>query len=118
MDNFKTIDRLINSVLSMFILLTLTNCQSQNNSPKTLYKSPKEVFILDSVTLKSKYNTFKIVTFEKNSLKNKENVQHNSNAIVVLIKENGKLYNYKLNNKLVFAYDDNCPADGYRQNCW
>lgn len=100
-------------LLIFAFVLFLSNCQSQDNPKKTIFKLPKDLFILDSVTVKTKAKNFKLITLEKSELKKKENVQHNSNTVVVLIEENRKYYKYKQNNKLIFSYDDNCPADGY-----
>ena len=94
-------------------ILSLYNCNGQDNSKKITFKLPKNFFILDSVSLITKVKNFKIVTLENNEVKNKDNAQHNANPIFILAKEKGKYYKAFQNNKIIFSYDDNCPADGY-----
>lgn len=68
---------------------------------------------LESVQLKLKSNEYKIEVLEKKDLQNKENIQHNSNPILIFKKSNNDFLILKENNQLIFDYNDNCPADGY-----
>jgi hypothetical protein len=95
------------------VILSFYSCKAQNDSKKVKFVIPKDSFILDSVSLIMKEKVFKVITLEKNELKNKDNVQHNSNPIIILEKEGKQFNKIMQNNKLVFKYDDNCPADGY-----
>ncbi|MCV9926102.1 hypothetical protein OIU83_00420 [Flavobacterium sp. LS1R49] len=74
---------------------------------------PKGFYILDSTLISLKNIKYKILTLEKEEIKNKDNAQHNSNPIVILEKTGNKYYKKNDNYNLVFKYDDNCPADGY-----
>ena len=100
-------------LILLTFILSLYSCNGQDNTKRIIFKYPKDQFILDSVSLKSKTKHFKVVTLEKNDKKNKHNAQHNSNPIIILVKDNGKYYKAFQNNKIIFSYDDNCPADGY-----
>lgn len=74
---------------------------------------PKGFYILDSTLINLKDIKYKILTLEKDEIKNKDNAQHNSNPIVVLEKKGNRYYKKNDNYNLVFKYDDNCLADGY-----
>jgi hypothetical protein len=74
---------------------------------------PKGFYILDSTMISLKNIKYKILTLEKDEIKNKDNAQHNSNPIVILKRTNNGYYKIMDNYNLVFKYDDNCPADGY-----
>lgn len=75
---------------------------------------PNGFYILDSTIINLKNLNFKILTLEKEEIKNKDNAQHNSNPIIILEKtDSNKYYKQNDNYNLVFKYDDNCPADGY-----
>jgi hypothetical protein len=100
-------------LLIFTFIFSLYNCNGQDSAKKRTFKIPKDQFILDSASVSTKLNFFKVVVLEKSELKNKDNAQHNSNSIIILAKEKGKYFKRFQNNKLVFAYDDNCPADGY-----
>lgn len=89
----------------------------QNSANKISNKQtialPKGFYILDSTMINLKTRNYKILTLEKEEIKNKDNAQHNSNPIVILEKTNNKYFEKNSNYDLVFKYDDNCPADGY-----
>ncbi|MBF7092078.1 hypothetical protein IUY40_11055 [Flavobacterium sp. ALJ2] len=74
---------------------------------------PKGFYILDSTLINLNDVKYKILTLEKNEIKNKDNAQHNSNPIVILEKKDNGYYKKNDNYNLVYKYDDNCPADGY-----
>jgi hypothetical protein len=74
---------------------------------------PKGFYILDSTQINLKNEEFKILALEKDDIKNKKNAQHNSNPIIILKKNNTNYQKVNENYKIVFKYDDNCPADGY-----
>lgn len=74
---------------------------------------PKGFYSLDSTIINLKNVEFKILTLEKDEMKDKLNPQHNSNPIVILEKKNNEYQKINENYNLVFKYDDNCPADGY-----
>jgi len=74
---------------------------------------PKGFYVLDSTIINLKNVEFKVVTLEKDEIKNNENVQHNSNPIIILQKKNNQYQKINDNYDIVFKYDDNCPADGY-----
>jgi hypothetical protein len=74
---------------------------------------PKGLYILDSTIINLKNSEFKILTLEKDEIKNKKNAQHNSNPIIILQKKNYQYQKVNDNYDIVFKYDDNCPADGY-----
>ncbi len=82
-------------------------------SDKQTIALPKGFYILDSTIINLKTKNYKILTLEKEEIKNKDNAQHNSNPIVILEKTNNKYFEKSSNYDLVFKYDDNCPADGY-----
>ncbi|WP_445709997.1 hypothetical protein [Flavobacterium sp.] len=89
---------------------------NQNNiisSTIDSYSLPSNMFIYDSIKAYSNQNEYNILVLEKESLKNKDNVQHNSNQIVILQKKEKDFIKIKENNRLVFQFNDNCPADGY-----
>ncbi|MPS72950.1 MAG: DUF3828 domain-containing protein [Chryseobacterium sp.] len=68
-------------------------------------------YVLDSVNLKIQTDVYKICVLEKLKNKNKENIQHNSNPII-LYKNGNKITE---NKNLIFLYNDNCPADGFQK---
>ena len=74
---------------------------------------PKGFYVLDSTIINLKKLEFKLLTLEKDEIKNKENAQHNSNPIIILQKKNNQYQKVNDNYDIVFKYDDNCPADGY-----
>lgn len=74
---------------------------------------PKGFYVLDSTIINLKNVEFKVLTLEKDEIKNKENAQHNSNPIIILQKKNYQYQKVNDNYNIVFKYDDNCPADGY-----
>lgn len=92
-----------------FIIQNSTN----KISNKQTIALPKGFYILDSTMINLKTRNYKILTLEKEEIKNKDNAQHNSNQIVILEKTNNKYFEKSSNYDLVFKYDDNCPADGY-----
>ena len=92
-----------------FIIQNSTN----KISDKLTIALPKGFYILDSTMINLKTKNYKILTLEKEEIKNKDNAQHNSNPIVILEKTNNKYFEKSRNYDLVFKYDDNCPADGY-----
>lgn len=92
-----------------FIIQNSTN----KISDKQTIALPKGFYILDSTMINLKTRNYKILTLEKEEIKNKDNAQHNSNPIVILEKTNNKYFEKSSNYDLVFKYDDNCPADGY-----
>ena len=77
------------------------------------FKIPNGFYILDSTIINLKGIKYKILTLERNEIKNKENAQHNSNPVIILEKTDNTYYKKADNYNLVFKYDDNCPADGY-----
>lgn len=68
-------------------------------------------YVLDSGNLKLQKDIFEIYILEKTENRNKDNVQHNSNPI--LLYKNGKKFTE--NKNLIFSYNDNCPADGFQK---
>jgi hypothetical protein len=74
---------------------------------------PKGFYILDSTIINLKNVKYKILTLEKEKIRNKDNAQHNSNPIIILEKTTSDYRKINDNYNLVFKYDDNCPADGY-----
>lgn len=103
-------------VIIFFISLSFLNCSGQNSNDKkdkTDYSIPKNLYVLDSVSIKSDNKFFKIIILENKQIK-KENPTHNSLEIVILEKNaTDKFILKNKNNDIVFKYDDNCPADGY-----
>ena len=95
----------------LIFIISLSKCYSQNDL--SVYKLPKDKYILDSISIKTKTKNFKLIVLENSKVKNKQNSQHNSNIIILLCNYNNKLYINKQSNELIFSYDDNCPADGY-----
>ncbi|GAA5084093.1 hypothetical protein GCM10023210_03490 [Chryseobacterium ginsengisoli] len=79
------------------------------------YILPKNYFKLDSTQINLEKDKYEILILENNKKKDQKNFQHNSNPIEILRKtEKGYIEKAK-NNKLIFAYNDNCPADGFQR---
>lgn len=72
-----------------------------------------DYYNLESILLNLKSNEYKVEVLERTDLKDKENVQHNSNPIIILQKQDKDFIRLKENAHLIFDYDDNCPADGF-----
>ncbi|MDR7211464.1 hypothetical protein [Flavobacterium piscis] len=72
-----------------------------------------DYYNLESILLNLKSNKYKVEVLERTDLKDKENVQHNSNPIVILQKQDKDYIRLKENAQLIFDYDDNCPTDGF-----
>lgn len=95
--------------ISLF-LFTICSCNSQNKQTSS-YKIANNYYVIDSAFLGSK---FKIIVLEKKINKTKDISQHNSLPIIILEKRNNLFFEFKSNKKIFFAYNDNCPADGYQ----
>jgi hypothetical protein len=108
--------KLYKKIIITFFFLSFLNCNGQNSSDKvnaSKYSIPKNLYILDSVSIKSNNKLFKIIVLEKKQVK-KENPTHNSLEIVILEKiAKDKFILKTKNNNIVFKYEDNCPADGF-----
>lgn len=90
----------------------INNILSDDIINKTKVLSTKgDSYELDKSTIISNGNHYSIVVMEKNDKKNKENVQHNSNPIIIY-KKNQKILE---NLNLIFPYNNNCPADGFQK---
>lgn len=99
------------------ILFLIYSCNGQNkkdNSTISIYKTPIESYVIDSVMMNLKTKNLKIIVLEKNKNKNTKTYQHNSLSVVVLKKKDNNYLKIKLNEKISFAYNDNCPADGFQ----
>lgn len=81
---------------------------SQN---KTNYIIPKDYYVFDSAYFKN----YQILALERKEKKNDQSGIHHNLPIIVLHKNihSGTFEKIAENKKLVFSYDDNCPADIY-----
>ena len=96
-------------ILSLFFIYT---CSGQNKQTN-VYKLPKDSYVIDSVIIELNLKTLKVITLEKKKNKSKDNSDHFSCPIIILHKNNSNYYELVDNSKLVYNYNDNCPAGGY-----
>jgi hypothetical protein len=105
---------LINLVLCFLLINSCNGQKKQNNLKVSNYKLPKDSYVIDSTILSLKNKTIKILAIEKNKNKNVETYQHNSLPVIILEKSNSTYLKISANEKVFFAYNDNCPADGFQ----
>lgn len=106
-----------NLINLLYFLLLIYSCNGQTkkeNSRTSSYKSPNDSYVIDSVILNLKTKKIKILALEKKKNKNAESSQHNSLPLIILEKINNSYSKIKSNEKIFFAYNDNCPADGFQ----
>lgn len=101
-------------LICFFLISSCTGQKKQDNLKVSNYKIANDSYVLDSITLSLENKTIKILAIEKKVNKNIEISQHNSLPVIVLEKENNSYVKIAENNKVFFAYNDNCPADGFQ----
>ena len=94
-----------------FVIDAILNDEYLNFNKNSKKNEHIKFYVLDSAKLQLQKYSYKISVLEKNENKNKDNVQHNSNPII-LFKGNQKISE---NDNLIFSYNDNCPADGFQR---
>ncbi len=94
-----------------YLINCILNDEYLNFKDNFSQEEQNKFYVLDSANLKMQKNTYKISVLEKTENKNKENVQHNSNPIILY--KNGK--KIAQSNNLIYPYNDNCPADGFQR---
>jgi len=102
------------NLLLCFFLIFSCNGQKQNNLKRTNYKVATGSYVLDSIILPLENKTIKILVVEKNENKSIEISQHNSLPVIILEKKGDLYMKINENDKVFFAYNDNCPADGFQ----
>lgn len=85
------------------------------NNNTTVFSLPNNLFIYDSANVTVNDKKYEIYVLEKSDLKDAENAQHNSNSILVLSNQGKGLIKLKENNEIIFAYNSNCPSDGFEK---
>ena len=105
---------LINLLLCLLLIYSCKGQTKKENSITSSYKIPNDSYVMDSVVLKLKTKKIKIIALEKNKNRNTETAQHNSLPVVILENINNSFSKIKSNGKIFFAYNDNCPADGFQ----
>lgn len=85
------------------------------NNNSTVFSLPNNLFVYDSASVIVNNKKYEIYVLEKSDLKDAENAQHNSNSILILSNQVEGLIKLKENNKIVFAYNSNCPSDGFEK---
>jgi len=105
---------LINLVLCFLLINSCNGQKKQDNLKVSNYKLPKDSYVIDSTILNLKNKTIKILAIEKNKNKDVETSQHNSLPVIILEKNNSSYLKIGANEKVFFAYNDNCPADGFQ----
>lgn len=102
-------------ILVCFVIITSCNGQNKKGNLKlSNYKVPVDCYVIDSTILNFDNKTIKIIALEKIKNKNIETSQHNSLPVVILEKNNNSYVKIGANGKVFFAYNDNCPADGFQ----
>lgn len=102
-------------ILICSFLITSCNGQNKKENLKLLnYKVPIDSYVIDSTIINFNNKTFKIIALEKKKNKNIESSQHNSLPVIILEKNNNSYLTIVSNTKIFFAYNDNCPADGFQ----
>lgn len=99
------------------MLFLILSCNGQNKEEKgknTTYKIPNDSYVIDSTMLNFKTKKYKIIAIEKKKNQKEEISQHNSLPVIILEKINSSYSKIKSNEKIFFAYNDNCPADGFQ----
>lgn len=79
-----------------------------------IFTVPKGQYIFEEDSMKFFQKKYKILVLELESKKELDNVQHNSNPIIILSKNKDNFFKVSQNDKLIFSYNDNCPADGFQ----
>ncbi|MEZ0128681.1 hypothetical protein AB9T88_02310 [Flavobacterium sp. LBUM151] len=105
---------LINLLLCCFLINSCNGQKKQGNSAVSNYKIPKDSYVIDSIILNIENKTIKILALEKNNNRNIEISQHNSLPVIILEKNGNSFIKIGENKKVFFAYNDNCPADGFQ----
>ncbi|CAM3791607.1 hypothetical protein FLGE108171_15160 [Flavobacterium gelidilacus] len=126
--DFKSLDQLLTEIDYYKITLKLTNngkkeiliVYDRGFTPSELTPNkiiPNTLFAdyynLKSELLSINSKEYEVNVLEKKNLKEIDNVQHNSNPIVILEKSGKDFIKLNENNKIIFKYNDNCPADGF-----
>lgn len=102
------------NLLLCFFLIFSCNGQKQNDLKRTKYKVASGFYVLDSIILPLENKTIKILAVEKKENKSIEISQHNSLPVIILEKKDDSYVKIDENDKVCFAYNDNCPADGFQ----
>lgn len=105
---------LINVMVCLFFVYSCNGQTKQDNLKPLNYKLPKDWYVIDSVILNLKNKTIKIIAIEKKKNRDIETSQHNSLPVIILDKRNNSFINISTNQKVFFAYNNNCPADGFQ----
>ena len=94
-----------------YLINNILNDEYLNFRDDTSKKEQNGFYVLDSTNINTQKDVYKISVLEKIENKNKKNVQHNSNPIILY--KNGK--KIAQSNNLIHPYNDNCPADGFQR---
>lgn len=96
-----------------FFIQNFPQVFKKNSTTNETYKIPNGFYVLQKEKIKLESGEeLSIIVLEKDSLKNQNNAQHNSNPIIIFDNKNQKNIVSK-NQKIILSYDDNCPADGF-----
>lgn len=90
------------------------NGQNKENVKIIVYKVPNDSYVIDSTTINLKTKKLKIIALEKKKNQKEEISNHNSLPVIILEKINNSYSKIKSNGKIFFAYNNNCPADGFQ----
>ncbi len=93
--------------------LHVINPEIKIEKEKDSYDIPSNYYVYDSVLIQTEKSTYKVLSIEKKKEKDNLAGSHFSLPIIILKKNNFGYNNLFENSKIVFKYNDNCPADGY-----